>query len=214
MVLDKRTYDECKVLLNEMKYDELEGRLDALNETMIVNYVHDYLENNGDKIKTDLRNSTRFKTVFKAAIDNRLSYQIGSFNAILSIFEILAYKEYKKDSFIKRIKALSSKKNINKILLFLYKNPDSQHKIISEAVGLRKNYVSELLRELEDSECVDRYTLGKRSFYTLSKEANEFLMEESKKDAIDYKFKSIGYLKYDFAENSQKYSGIRAYKQI
>lgn len=212
MVLNKRTYDECKLLMDEKEKDVLEEYLNELNERLIVNYAQDYLENTGKNIKTDLRNSNRFKNILKCAIDSKLSYQIGSFNTVICIFEILVYKENVKDAFIKRIKALNSKKNMNRLLWFLYKNPDSQHKNISEALDLKKNYLSELLRELEDADCVDRYTLGKRSFYTLSKDANEFLRAESKDDFMNYKFRRISHGKYNVSEIELKYGSIRMCK--
>ncbi|MBR5565685.1 MAG: hypothetical protein IKW08_05900 [Roseburia sp.] len=220
MLLDKKTYDECTVLVKEKSYEELERRLDKLNETLVISYVQDYLDHDDTRIKIDLKNSNRYKKLLAGMVSDQMSYRVGAFETIILIFELLFYKKNRKEDFVKRMKALNVKKNVNRIFMFLYANPDAQHKDISRSIGLKPNYLSELMRELEGAECVERYAIGKRSFYSLSKQAKEFIIEENNKKATElYKYKNNGYLKYETAENSQsniiimeKYDGIKPFK--
>lgn len=220
MLLDKKTYEDYTRLVKEKNYEDFERRLDKLNETLIINYVQDYLSDNDSKIKSDLKNINKYKKLFSNTVTDWVSYRVGTFDAILFIFELLVYKKDKKDDFIKRIRALSTKKYMDKIFMFLYKNPDAQHKVISQNIGVKPNYLCELMRELEKSGCVERYMIGKRSFYSLSKPAKEFISQESlRKQNEGFRYKSNGYLKYDAGISShtnflvgEKYVQTRSYK--
>lgn len=222
MLLDKKTYDECNELLKKHKHIELERRMNQLNDALIVTYVQDYLDDNQERIKQDLKNSNRYKKIFLNAVEDNFSYQVGVFNTILSIFELLLYKKSNKEIFTKKIKSLISKKNAYKVLLYLYKNPDSQHKIVSKGTGLKANYLSEILRELEDAECVDRYAVGKRSFFTLSNKAHNYMREEDVKRVNNlHKSKYSEYLKYEielneriFVTSKDKYNQLRIEKMM
>jgi predicted transcriptional regulator len=185
-MLNKSIYDVYGGLMKDAKYDELAERLKEENAHLMVEYVQDYLENRGKTIKKDFHTQEIFKQLLLPAVQNELSYQIGVISTMLTLFELLVSQSEKKVSFTKRIKALNEKSNVNAILSYLYKHPDSQHKVVSENVGLKPNYLSELMRELEKTDCVIRYGVGKRSFYSLTIEANKFMrsVEEKKRERV------------------------------
>lgn len=203
MLLNKDTYEEYCNLLQEENYIELERKIETLNDALITTYIQDYLDNDHERMKRDLKNSTRYKKILFSNIKDRLSYQIGAFNAILTIFEILVYKKIKNEDFTQKIKSLFNKKNYSNVLLFLYKNPDSQHKVILDNTGLKANYLSEILKELEKEECVHRYAAGKRSFFTLSNKAQNYIRENVKTTNTIHRSNYNEYLKYDVAGNER-----------
>ena len=180
VLMNKKTYDEYRELIVQKNDVKLQKRIRELNELLLADYLHDYFENSGRGIEKQLENTERFKQMSLPAVNSKISYQIGFFMAILNVFELLVYRSKKRHSFEVRIKAMSEKANVNKILDYLYFNPDSQHKVIAENTQLKANYLSELMRELENAGCVERYGVGKRSFYSLSLKANEFMKKQQK----------------------------------
>ena len=200
-MLNKSIYDVYGSLMKDAKYEELAERLREENVHLMVEYVQDYLENRGEAIKRDFQVQEIFKQLLLPAVQNELSYEIGVISTMLTLFELLVSQSEKRVSFTKRIKALNEKSNVNAILSYLYKHPDSQHKVVSENVGLKPNYLSELMRELEKADCVIRYGVGKRSFYSLTIEANKFMrsIEEKKREGVtERKFGCEG--KYNMAQ--------------
>ena len=180
MLLDKVLYGEVRTLVSQKNYKELQAKLSDLNDALVIGYVQDYIVSSGKNIDAEIGNAKRFQAMISPAIENKLSYCVGFFNAIIFIFEQLLSRKKDACEFERILKALSVKPNEKKILDYLYLNPDSQHKTIAERTGLKENYLSELMRGLEAVGCVERYGVGKRSFYSLTKSAHEFIKEQRK----------------------------------
>ena len=75
--------------------------------------------------------------------------------------------------------ALYAKAGVKEVLEYIYKNPDSQHKTICEMTSVKnKSYLSQLLKQLETAGCVERYSGGKTSFFSLSIDGQAFVKDK------------------------------------
>ena len=83
--------------------------------------------------------------------------------------------------------ALFSKDINQKIMIYLYDHPSSQHKVIAQALGIQSNYLSQQMRELEEAGGVVRYGVDRRSFYELTLDGQAYVEKNKlKKDHTLY----------------------------
>ena len=91
MLLNKKTYEEFDRLIKKEGNDVLTENLRKLNESMMVCYAESY-EQNAEDIKKDLRNRNKFSKLLSKRLKNLLSYQIGVFDAVTTVFNLLTSK--------------------------------------------------------------------------------------------------------------------------
>lgn len=181
MMMTKRKYDDFNVIIQAGDKGKLEKEVSEFSETLARAYIEDLLNKKMENIKKDLQAANRFQRLFEPLTTDRLSYSIGFFNAVIYIFYLLVTRERRKAGTEKRIKALLAKQHTGEILSYLLDHPDAQHKVIAEKLGLKSNYLSELMRELEENGCVERYASGKRSFYSLTLVGQDTAREQRRK---------------------------------
>lgn len=180
-MLDKKLYEKIQSEIKESRLNEKE--LEHLVNDMTNLLLHSYYQKKYDEVEKQIKSAKRFTSLFHTCITSLLSYQIGCFSATVTVFELLIKYGIHRESFQTRMTALYEKSGVKEILEYIYKNPDSQHKVICEKTSVNnKSYLSQLLRQLEDAGCVERYSAGKRSFFSLSIEGQAFV-----KDRLPYK---------------------------
>ena len=182
-------------MLNKEKYSDLEnmltksdkpGKKDVLNsfqEELIYELTELYINNKKNELDKELRSFKRFKKLLKNHVEEVVSYQIGIIVGIILIIELLVHKSSVKNKFTIKMSALFSKDINQKILVYLYDHPSSQHKVIAQALGIQSNYLSQQMRELEEAGGVVRYGVDRRSFYELTLDGQAYVEKNKlKKD--------------------------------
>ena len=186
-MLNKETY---AILKKEIENDTLKANdLKNLNEDLSRLLIHLYLERNYSKIKTEISFGKRFRNLFMKVVRDKISYYIGGFSCILSLWEILVNVTNKNQLYREQMLSLYAKANVKNIAEFLLDHPDSQHKVISENIDIDKGYLSHILKELQEAGCVERYETGKRSFFSLSVQGREYVKKQKQLDrAMRYNY--------------------------
>ena len=195
-------------MLNKEKYSDLEnmltksdkpGKKDVLNsfqEELIYELTELYINNKKNELDKELRSFKRFKKLLKNHVEEVVSYQIGIIVGIILIIELLVHKSSVKNEFTIKMSALFSKDINQKILVYLYDHPSSQHKVIAQALGIQSNYLSQQMRELEEAGGVVRYGVDRRSFYELTLDGQAYVEKNKLKKEhtlyIDELMKEIG----------------------
>lgn len=210
-MLDKKLYEEYSKNIRE----------NLINEREVENLTHDlmnlliqyYSDKNFDKIEIEVKNAKRFKSALRKCIVDNLSYQIGCFSAIITVFELLIKSHIRKESFHTSMIALYEKSGVKEILEYIYNNPDSQHKKICERTSVKnKSYLSQLLKQLENAGCIERYSIGKRSFFSLSLAGQAFVKERyTPTKHTDY---TPTIRKYDFSHSADVYNKNPQYNTL
>lgn len=180
-MLDKKIYERYLLKVNERQLEDKD--LDGLNNDVMNIMIQFYIDKQYDELRKELVSAKRFKKMFEEQVTSYLSYQIGCFSMIIKVFEILVKNNIRKDDFKKQMTALYAKAGVKEILEYIYKNPDSQHKVICERTKVKnKSYLSQLLKQLENIGCVERYSGGKTSFFSLSIDGQVFVKEKQKNE--------------------------------
>lgn len=176
-MLDKDIYEKYLRKVNEDRLTEkgVENlTTDCMN--LLIQY---YIDKQYMEIQKELNSAKRFRQLFEKQVSNRLSYYIGGFSILISFFEVLTRTKVRKDSFKNQMTALYAKAGVKEVLEYIYKNPDSQHKTICEMTSVKnKSYLSQLLKQLETAGCVERYSGGKTSFFSLSIDGQAFVKDK------------------------------------
>ena len=186
-MLNKETY---AILKKEIENDTLKANdLKNLNEDLSRLLIHLYLERNYSKIKTEISFGKRFRNLIMKVVRDKISYYIGGFSCILSLWEILVNVTNKNQLYREQMLSLYAKANVKNIAEFLLDHPDSQHKVIAENIDIDKGYLSHILKELQEAGCVERYGTGKRSFFSLSVQGREYVKKQKQLDrAMRYNY--------------------------
>lgn len=218
-MLNKKIYEKyvLKTKENTLATEDLEKLNGDLINIMIEFYVH----KNYDEVRKEIKSAKYFISLFNKYIIHSLSYQIGCFSMIIKIFELLMKSSIRKDEFKNVMNALYAKSGVKEILEYIYKNPDSQHKTICEKTSVKnKSYLSQLLKQLENAGCVERYSTGKRSFFSLSVEGQTFIKDKQKSKELEEHILPVEKYNLNYFENGQcniepekKYSRVFFYRK-
>lgn len=196
MILDIKKYDRIDAMLTEGNTQQILEILNNLNDSLTDELTSLFIKFKYNEIKEELNISKRYKSLLKTLYTTDINFSMGYFHALTDVFSILIANQAEKNTFEKKMMGLSEKAYVKQILFFLLDHPDAQHKVIAQSIQVSTSYLSQLMRELEDIGCVERYAAGKRSFYSLSLDGQAFtkrLREESKgwnSDCIQYDFAS------------------------
>lgn len=176
--------------LNKTMYDDWEGKIKKGNlrdeelqhfSENAVNYFADcYIESKASEMEKQLGRLSRFQILLSQMVENRKSYYIGILEGIQKTFQVLLLFRRERASFDVTMRRLSQKANVNSVLEYLYNHPDSQHKIIADELGINKGYLTQILKELSDVGCVERFATGKRSFFSLSLDGQAFIKQKNR----------------------------------
>lgn len=182
MMLGKELYEKLSLLLDKEDVRDLETFMKENNEELMYQTVRLYLNHHNEELHDELSKSKRFSKLLHKQIKDLISYYTGIFDGIFMVFGILAESMMTNNDFERKMTAVFKKNRVKEILYCINENPDVQHKVLAESVGIRPNYLSQLLRELEQIGCVLRYAAGKRSFYELSIDGREFVENQIRQD--------------------------------
>lgn len=180
-MLDKKTYEYFQSRLKE-GLQEKEVR--QLSDEWLKRSVKSYLQGNYKQMQEDLDKGNRFQRMLKKAVKDPVSYVVGIFSGTVYAMELLTGFSRQRMGVFGETAVLFKKANVGDIAEYLYKNPNAQHKTISAELGLNKGYLSQLLREMERTGCVERYAAGRMSFYSLTLYGQEFVKREKLRKSL------------------------------
>lgn len=208
-MLDKNKYEYYKIKIENNELDK--GEVQRLSDTYINILIQYYTKRKQTELRKEIQSGKRFESLFTKYIKKDLAYYIGNFAVTIKIFELLMRINTRQETFHNEMTALYEKAGVSDILNYLYKHPDSQHKIICERTGRSKSYLSQLLKELEEIGCVERYATGKRSFFSLTTDGQAFVKEKQqvKRNSTYDMFEG----KYDFYIGDKLYVEKRGYSK-
>lgn len=186
------------------------------------------LENNLSDAITMLENQRKYKNIFKKFVlenekCNRLiAYDLGCFDGVYTtliefINKIITLKDKQEVD-----ENILSRKYVMDILLFVYKNPLSRHKTISEKIGVKPNYLNELMNLLIKKSLVNKYQSGKYSIYSLTDKGILYMKDRQKmnihKDPFTIKnYKNNYYVRkfpaYKTTEDNYQVNAIRYFNK-
>lgn len=178
MVLDEKFYEQLEEKINTKENQKAEETLISWQNDFLHESARLYVGRKQKELDTELRLFRRFQKLLKKNICDTLSYQIGILCGIFMAIEFLAGMTPQYLDFEKQLEMLYRKDNERRILLYLYQNPNSQYEVISEHLGLKPNYLSRLLKNMEQLGCVVRYGVNRRSFFELTLNAQDFIRKK------------------------------------
>lgn len=185
MVLTEKTYSELKQLIEQEKTEDLKNYLDRLHREMTYDLTRLCLSYQEEEVEKELLRFRYVKKSLAGMIRDALSYQIGVLDGIVSAISLVAKFMFRDKAFQTKLEGLYRCENVQKILWYLKKNPYSQHKEIAEKLGIRPNYLSELMRKLEKANAVLQYRTGRNTFYELTLEGQSFMKQKKEPDTIE-----------------------------
>lgn len=149
-----------------------------------INYItHEYQKQEKKRMLQGLNRGRKILKLFSQIVKrNILAYEVGKLEGVYLTMDKLYYITNKDKKFEEAMLSVTNKANYNDVLRYLYKYPDSQHKVISNELNLNKGYLTQILTELREYECVERNGIGKRSFFKLSIRGENYIKEKAKKN--------------------------------
>ncbi len=174
-MLNKDKYTALKKGLTDTNDSQKRELLNAFQEELTYELTELYINNKKEELDKELHLFKRYKKLLESYIEHDISYQIGTIVGLVFITGVLEHKSKVKNDIDIRMSALFSKKLNHKILTYLYNNPGSQHKVISQALEISSTHLSQQMRELEEAGGVVRYGVDRRSFYQLTLNGQAFI---------------------------------------
>lgn len=174
-MMNKDNFILIQTKLKEHDEAATQDFLDSFREELVYELTELFIDRKKEELDKQLHSSKRMKKMLSGFADNNISYRIGIIMGILETMESLVHRQTVQNEVNIKISALFSKETNKKILLYLYDHPGSQHKVIAEALGIRPNYLSQQMRELEEAGGVVRYGVDRRSFYELTLDGQAFI---------------------------------------
>lgn len=82
------------------------------------------------------------------------------------------------DTYHHNMKILLTKAHVKDIIETIYHRQGIQHKDLAKQVGIKPNYLSQLIMQLEEIQCVCSFRAGKCIYYELTIRGNEYAQKE------------------------------------
>lgn len=175
-------------MLNEKRYEQMKANLesDGRGTEAVHNLGDDFLheavrlcvDQERSQLEEELRLYKRFRKMLEPYTAHEISYEIGRIDGIATVLERLSQTMPDQNEFNKIMEAVYQREAVKKILDYMYDNPHIQHKTLANAIGLKPSYLSQLLRTLEEYNCVVRYGIDRRSFFDLSLGGQTFIKKK------------------------------------
>lgn len=184
MIINKDLYDQLKLLSESNDSDRLGQALSACQDEVLHDMTRLYIRQDKKELDLELNLFRRLQKLLSNSIVDFLSCQIGILIGIYKVINLLSNTLSHDKDFNIKMTALYKKSKVKEILNYLEKHPSAQHKVIAQEAEVKPNYLSQIMRELEDTGCVLRYAVGKRSFYELSLDGQAFLKRQRNDDDL------------------------------
>lgn len=144
------------------------------------------LQNRIDEAIATLSKQRRYKNIFKTVAiqnskcDTLTIYNLGKYDGVYTALVELVQKIIKHKDTQQTLENVLNRKYIIDILSLVNKKPLIQHKTISDTIGIKANYLNELMSLLIKSDLINKYPSGKYSYYSLTEKGAECLRERDR----------------------------------
>lgn len=162
---------------NTTEYEKYISTLRELNKENTSEIVEAILSDKTRDLLAQLKLLHRFSNLISKTIENpsdQLLLQLGELQGISLLAQELIFTKDEKKNETEIMQKHLANKYTKKILKYLYLHPSAGHKELAEAISVKVNYLSELLKVLIDDDIVRKTRQSKYSFYSLSYQANEY----------------------------------------
>lgn len=154
-------------------------------ESMINGVVSKHFDSVIHQLEIQRRSRNRVKKTLKNKGNNQslLVYNLGKYDGVYSTMVEMIDRIIDQNQVEELYKQLISKKYLVDIIEYLYKNPLVYHKSICEAVGVKPNYLSELMMGLTKNGLINKYSFSKYTNYSLTEKGKllyEFHLKNTK----------------------------------
>lgn len=196
--------DKSKNELMDIHYDDyvnnivthtINSMIDSMLSKQFGTIIH--------QLEIQRRSRNKFKKAIKKKENNRyllLIYNLGKYDGVYSTMSEMIEKTVDQNQLDELYNQLKSKKYLIDIIVYLNNNPLVHHKNICDAIGIKPNYLSELMANLNEYGIINKYSFSKYTNYSLT-EKGKRIYELNKKFVKIYDYKKIRTLK----ENETEY---------
>lgn len=204
MILQKEHYSQMKKYLTDDSGDEKLGLLlENLNTEVLYEMMRRYERKEKEILNNELRLAAKYSDCFNNYITkkdtsakSRRLFLMGEFVGIYKVISRLLALLLGKEKGENKLFALcTGRAHIKEILIFLYYHPNVKHKDLAEKIGIKPNYLNELMKLLEPTGSINKYSYGKFCYYELSldgqKYVEDFLKEKQLERENGYLHKNI-----------------------
>lgn len=175
MPLDADTLRKLNDLINvndrTEHLDEINQLLSELNKEYIHASIRNYINKDRERLHKIEAFAERLEKILekgkKSAVETMI-HEMGVFKGANLLMYYLLFNMNELESVKRKVHVLAEQSHIKDILLYIYAHPGSRHKKIADALGLSTSHLSELMRKLEQAQCVERYHESKYSYYELT----------------------------------------------
>lgn len=130
-----------------------------------------------------------------------LAYNLGKYDGVYSTMAEVIEKTVSQNQIDEIYNHIKTKKHLINIILYVYENPLVNHKKICDAIGVKPNYLSELMISLNKYGLINKYSFSKYTNYSLTEKGKK-VYEFNKKNTviIDYdRIKSLKQSEMEYA---------------
>ena len=148
-----------------------------INKDITIKFVDEILSDKTTEFSAQFKLLQRFSNLISKTVEDpreQLLLQLGELQGITLLARELVFTKDERKTETEMMQKHLANKYTKMILRYLYLHPSAGHKELAEAISVKVNYLSELLKDLIDDDIVRKTRQSKYSFYSLSYQANEY----------------------------------------
>lgn len=181
--------EEYKLYITALKKKESTGKIEPviieqfreLIAEQFDMYYQAWIEHNVELLEKILYDQKYLRKAFSDELKNipdQIEIMAGQFVQTYNIFNKIYQNESAGKDISDDIRCIekSSKYTVT-VLDYLYKHTNAQHKEIAECCGIPLSTLSDLLKKLEEINCVERWNASKYSFFRLTAQGRNYVRE-------------------------------------
>lgn len=139
-----------------------------------------------NKVKKTLRNKNNQSLL--------MIYNLGKYDGVYSTMAEMIEKTVSQNQLDEIYNQLIAKKHLINIIIYVYENPLVHHKNICDAIGVKANYLSELMTTLNKYGLINKYSFSKYTNYSLTEKGKK-IYELNRKNITVFNHDKIKSLK-------------------
>lgn len=107
-----------------------------------------------------------------------MAYLAGIMVGEASVGSAWLREQMTEDVYHHNMKILLTKAHVKDIIETIYHRQGIQHKDLAKQVGIKPNYLSQLIMRLEEIQCIRSFRTGKCTYYELTIRGNEYVKKK------------------------------------
>lgn len=162
---------------NTTEYEEQLTTLREINKENTIEFVDEILSDKTAELFEQLKFLHRFSNLISKTFEEssqQLLLQLGELQGITLLAQELIFTKDKRKNANEKIQKHLSEKYTEIILKYLYLHPSAGHKELAEAISVKVNHLSEIMKDLIENDIVRKTRQSKYFFYSLSYQSNEY----------------------------------------